>query len=138
MVRSHAAGFGSKAERKGDIKLVESGHLTIKPCVRIGTLAVGPAQASSELANAKASEPTHGIIETMVLEVKPLADTKGRRIVDKLRGGGFRATVLPQESKIEMAVIRRAFSFPVASCGRPGARKIVETLPVDPRNPPDQ
>jgi hypothetical protein len=138
MVRTHAAGFGSKAEGKSNIKLVEGGHLTIKPGIRVRALAIGPAQASSELAHAKASEPTHCVFETMVLEVKPLADAQGGGIVDKLGRGGLRTAILPQQSKIEMAVIRRALSFPVAGGGRPSARKVVQTIPVDSRNPSDQ
>ena len=53
MVRLDPAGLRGEAERESDVELVERRHLPVKPCVRIGPVAVGPAQAGAQMPDAE-------------------------------------------------------------------------------------
>src|SRR3954469_22844084 len=55
MVRTDARGLWGKAEGQRNIELFQCGHLAVEPRFRIGTVAIGPAQAGAEMANAESS-----------------------------------------------------------------------------------
>ena len=80
MVRLDATGFRCEAKCQSDVEFLESAHLSIKPFHGPGAQAIGPAQTGAQIAHAQCAQPAHRLIEPVILEVKPLADTKLRRV----------------------------------------------------------
>ena len=73
-----------------------------------------------------------GFIETVILEMKPLAQSHHVRISFEGLAGDFRRAVLAQKSHVEMPVIRRPLSLPVPCRRFPCRGKIIEAVPMDP------
>src|SRR3954466_15418669 len=55
MVRTDTRGLGSKTEGQRDIQLFQGSHGAVDPGSRRGAIAVGPARAGGEMANAEPS-----------------------------------------------------------------------------------
>src|SRR5579871_77157 len=75
MVRLDAAAFRRETECDGHVKLFESVHLPIEPFLCIRAQAVGPTEAGAEVFNAQLPQPSHSVLEPVILEMEPLADT---------------------------------------------------------------
>jgi hypothetical protein len=73
--------FRREAESQRHVELGQRVHLAVEPVERVGTETIGPGQASPEMPDAEAAHPVHGIVQAMVLEVKPLAQSHGPRVV---------------------------------------------------------
>src|SRR3954465_5821706 len=67
----------------------------------------------------------------MVLEVKPLADAKLRRVLWKRSGHQLRASILPIQAHVKVAIIRRPLALPVARCCWPRPWQIKQAVPID-------
>src|SRR3954471_22568182 len=79
---------------------------------------------------AEIAQPSDGIVQSVVVEMKPLADAEsGRELAENPRGE-LRRAVFAQEAHVEMPVIRRPFRFAVSRGRRPGARQIIKAVPV--------
>src|SRR4051812_18497131 len=127
MLRREAVG-------EGHIELLQRLHLPVEPRVRSRPEAVRPAQSSSKMFYPKAAQPLYRVIEPVIFEVKPLADSEFGHPLRKNMQRAFRVAVFPKQSHVEMPVIRRTFGFPVPGGGRPGTRQIVERIPVNSGN----
>src|SRR4051812_1314242 len=69
----------------------------------------------------------------MILEMEPLANAKRRRELAENIERQFRRAVLAQQAHGKMPIIGRAFGFAMAGCGRPGAREVIKTVPMNAR-----
>src|ERR1043166_8268615 len=133
VMRPHAAFFRCETERYRDLEIFEGGHLAIEPCERRWAEGVRPAQPGSEIANTEFFEPFDGAIETMVLEVKPLADADLGGEFREMLAGELGRAIFPKKPHVEMAIISGPFGFTVPRRRRPGARQIEEAVPVNAR-----
>src|SRR5690606_21196316 len=115
----------------GDSEGFERAHLPVEPaeCVRPKT--VGPAQASAEIGDAQIFHDPYRVVEPMILEMKPLAQSHIWCVLVEMPESRFGRAVFPQQTHIEMAVVGRTFRLAVASRGGPGSGQIVETVPVN-------
>src|SRR5690242_14943938 len=129
----HSEGFRGEAERHGGLELVQRAHQAVEPAVRIGPQAVGPTEAGAQVAYAEFPQPVNRIVETRILEVKPLADAEAGRDLSEPGIRRLRCAVLTNEAHIEVAIVRRTFSFTMPRGRRPRARQIEEAVPVDAR-----
>src|SRR5688500_5625318 len=64
--------------------------------------------------------------------MKPLTDSQMWRIVAKITQRQLGSSVFPNQSHIEMPVIRRAFCFAMACRCRPCSWKVIQAVPVNP------
>src|SRR5687768_15461233 len=103
--------LGSKAVGERNIKTVECSHLPIEPVVGVLTKAVGPADAGPHVFHTKVAQQACCLVQSMVLEVNPLADTQLGRKVRELLQRELGAAVLAYEAHVEVTVVRGAFSF---------------------------
>jgi len=78
MVWPHPFTFWRKTKCDGDLELLERPHLSIEPCLRTGSKAVGPTQAGSNVSNSKRLQPPDGGVQPMIFEMKPLTDSENR------------------------------------------------------------
>jgi hypothetical protein len=86
-MRSNPTGLRCKAERQGDIEFFERAHLAVEPCFGVGSQAVGPAEAGSQVPHAELPKPANRIVQPWVLEMEPLADAESRGVLaEMLRG----------------------------------------------------
>lgn len=76
MMRLQPAGLGCEAESDGDVEAVEELHLPIEPAVRSGAEAVRPAQAGTQIAHPEIPHQADGLLQAVILEMKPLADAE--------------------------------------------------------------
>src|SRR5690606_5267133 len=74
----------------------------------------------------------------MVAIVEPLAYAERGSVLRKALERFLRLAVLAQQAHVEMTVVRGAFGFLVTSRRFPGARQIVQAVPVDARRTPDE
>ena len=74
-----------ETESKGNVEGVQLFHLVIKPLICAWAKAVSPTETSSQVLNAKAPQQAYGVIEPVILEMKPLADPNIRRVFAEVR-----------------------------------------------------
>src|SRR3954451_13781155 len=103
----------------------------VKPLLGIGSPIIGPAQPCAQFLNPEFAKLLNTVLESMVLEVKPLADAKLGRVLWKGSGHQLRAPVLPIQPHVEMAIVGGPFALAVAGSRRPRSRQIKQTVPVD-------
>src|SRR4051812_41035771 len=72
VMRRDPAVLRRETKRQGHVKLGERVHLAVEPGARIRPTAVGPRQAGAQVTNPEALHPAHRLVETVILEVKPL------------------------------------------------------------------
>ena len=70
--------------------------------------------------------------------MEPLADAELRRQPGEGFGGGLRRAVLAQDAHVEMPVIGGALGLAVPGRRLPGARQVIEAVPMDPRRLADE
>src|SRR3954447_21933994 len=114
MMPRDPAMLGSEAERQGDLEIGERLHLSVEPGERMRSEAVGPGQTGAQMPHADPLQPAHGVIEPMILEVKPLAETQGRRMAGKTLQRALRRTVFAQQTHVEVAIIGGPLCFLVS------------------------
>ena len=105
---------------------------------RIRPKAVGPGQAGPEVPDAEPPHPGDGVVEPMILEMKPLAQphrwrVSGKRSQRRLWASRPRAT-----APCGNAGSRTSPPPPCAASSPPRPRQIVEAVPVNARRPADQ
>src|SRR5215204_3517138 len=66
--------LGREAEGDRDIEIGDRLHLPVEPVECVGAKTVGPGQARAQMLDAEPLHPGDGVVEPVVLEVKPLAD----------------------------------------------------------------
>src|SRR5579884_1217833 len=79
VMRAHAAMFGGKTECHRYVEALQRLHLPVEPRLRIGPEAVRPADAGPQIFDAQSPQAVNRVIESMVLEMEPLADAHVRR-----------------------------------------------------------
>ena len=102
---SHATGLRRKAERQGDVESFERAHLAVEPCFGVGSQTVGPTETGSQVPHPELPQPANRIVESWILEMKPLADAESRGVLAEMLRGGLGCSVLTQQAQIEMAVV---------------------------------
>src|SRR3954464_281085 len=85
-----AAMLGREAERQCDIEIRQRFHLAIEPSQGIRPEAVSPGQAGAQMPPPQTLQPNHRLVETMVLEMKPLTYAELRRVAREILDGAFR------------------------------------------------
>ena len=103
-----------RRKAKGDrhLEFLERAHLPIKPGIGIGPKAIRPTKPGAQMADAKLAEQADRVVQSMILEVKPLADAKVRsELRENLRGAFWRA-VFPENAHVEMAIVTRSLGLP--------------------------
>src|SRR5579883_1362414 len=131
VMRLQPAALRREAEGRRDGEFLERRHLPVEPLDRSRTQAVGPTQSGAQMPDAELAQPAHGLIQAMVLEMKPLTYAEVGRVVREAVRRGLRRAVLAQQSHVEVPVVGGSFRLAMARGGRPGARQIVEAVPVD-------
>src|SRR5829696_8990013 len=101
-MRAYSFRFRSEAERQRDVERLERTHLAVEPLLSVRPMTVGPADARAHVRDTKTLHPSYGLVQTRVLEVKPLAEAERRRVRGELRQRELRRAVLTQQSHIEM------------------------------------
>src|SRR5437773_12280969 len=129
-----------RREAEGDRYLegFEDSHHAVEPRLGIRPEAVGPGKAGAQMPDAEPLQPQGRVIETVVLEMKPLADAEPRRVIGEMPRRPLRRAVLAQQPHVEMPVIGRTLRLLVAGRRRPSLRQIVEAVPVNPRGAAEQ
>src|SRR5215211_6266603 len=82
--------------------------------------------------------PIHRLIEPVIFEMKPLADSEIPSIPSERLSRRLGRTVLAQEPHVKMPVVRRTLRLAMPRRRRPCFGKIVKTIPVDALGFPDQ
>src|SRR4051812_9744513 len=106
MMRRDAARLRGEAVRDRHIELVERRHLPIEPCHRVRAQTIGPAQTRAHLSHTQLPQPPHGVIEPMILEMKPLADPQLRRVLRERAQRLLWRSILANQSHVEVPVVR--------------------------------
>src|SRR5690606_20736859 len=78
------------------------------------------------------------IVEPMIFEVEPLAHAESRCMACKALERGLRGAVLTQQSHIEVSVIRGTLRFSMPRRCLPGARQVVQAVPINPGRASDE
>ena len=99
--------------------------------IKVAAQAVGPAQTGTQVRDAKTTQPLHGVVEPMVLKMKPLADAEVGRVLRKRLKREFRRAILAQEPHAKMPVVGGPFSLLMPRRGWPVAWQIVQAVPVN-------
>src|SRR5687767_8323017 len=90
---------------------------------------IRPANPGADLSYAEFLQPTDSEVETMVLKVKPLADTQFRvEMFDRRLG----SAISTDQAHIEMAIISAPFALLVPCGCFPGRWEVQETIPKNP------
>jgi hypothetical protein len=76
MVRADATCLWCKAVGECHLELIKGTHLAIEPRLGVGAQAVSPAETRAQVAHPEPAEPPDRIIQSRVLEMKPLADSE--------------------------------------------------------------
>ena len=76
MMRRDPTVLWREAERDRHVEFRECLHLAVEPYIRIWPEGVCPAQSCPDVLHPEAAEPLHRIVQAMIFEMKPLADTK--------------------------------------------------------------
>src|SRR3954463_3858514 len=132
MMWGDPAVFGRKAERQRHLEFREGVHLSIEPLDGVGAEAVGPGEAGSEMLYAEAAHPAHGLLQTVIVEMKPLAQPHHVRILFEGLASDFRRAVLAQQSHVEVPIVGRSLGLPMPSCRFPCRGKVVKAVPMNP------
>jgi len=120
-----------EAECQSDIERLQRPHLPVEPRIRVFAKAIGPAQTGSQMLYPKFLQPGDSIVETMILEMEPLANTERGRVIAEMAHRQLRRAVFAQQPHVEMPVIGRTFGLPMPrGCG-PCARQVIEAVPVN-------
>src|SRR5690348_11291317 len=122
MMPSNSAMLRGETEGECHFEFGQRRHLAIEPGERVWAKTVGPRKPGAQVPDAQAPHPVYCVAEPGVLEVKPLAKTERRREFRENAQSLFRRAVFPQNPHVEMPIVRRPLSFPVARRGAPGAR----------------
>src|SRR5579885_698744 len=138
VMRRNASMLRGEAKRQRHVEIGKCLHLPVEPTHGIRTKTIRPRKSCAQIADAKALEQSDALVEAMILEVKPLTNTERRRMARKARRCELWHAVLAEQTHVEVPVIGRALGFFVPGGGRPCARQIVETVPVNSRRAPDQ
>ena len=78
-MRHHSHVFRGKAESQGGGERLQRFHLAIKPRFRVLPVPIRPAHSGAQIFHAQFLKPVHGQIKTMVLVMKPLANSQSIR-----------------------------------------------------------
>ena len=134
---STPAMLGREAEGDGDVERLERPHLPVEPARRAsGRKLSAQLRPVRRWRTPRSLQPAHRVVEPVILEVEPLADAElGRVARAKCRSAQLRRAVLAQQAHVEVAVVGRALRLAVPRRGGPGARQVVEAVPVDARRP---
>src|SRR6266540_1079321 len=138
VVRSNPAVLRRKAKRHRYVERGECIHLPVEPSERVGSEAVGPRQPGTQLPDSETLHPRHRLVETVVLEMEPLAKAQFRRFTRKRLERKLRRAVLAQNAHAKVTVVGGAFRFLVTRGRLPGARQVIEAVPVDARRSTDK
>src|SRR5438067_9375707 len=84
-------------ERHRDVEFLQRAHLPVEPVERIREETLGPAEARAHMFHAEASQPHHGFVQTMILEVEPLAYAQSRRPAGERLGGELGRSILSKQ-----------------------------------------
>ncbi len=104
-MRCDAAMLGREAKRQRHIEFSKRPHLPIKPGKRIWTKTVGPGETGADVSHTQPPEPRNGIVKTVVLEMKPLADAKRGCVARKAFSGEFRRSVFAKQPHGKMTIV---------------------------------
>src|SRR3954469_18833439 len=88
--------------------------------------------------DAEPLKPSNGVVQPMVLEVKPLANAHLRRPPAEMLQRELGRSVLAQQAHGKMPIVSGPFCLAVPRCRRPRARQVIETVPVNARRATDQ
>src|SRR3982750_1301725 len=94
-----------EAEGHGDVELRESRHLAVEPVEAVGAKAVGPGETGSKVAHAQPPHPFHRFAQSVVFEMKPLAQAQDVRCFGKRLEAELRRAVFAQQTHVEMPVV---------------------------------
>ena len=122
MIGKDAAMFGRKAVGDGRLERLQRLHLTVEPALGAGTKAVRPAQPGAHMAYAEIAQPANRVIQAMVFEMKPLADSERGRVLVEVAQRQLRSAVFPQQTHVEMPIVGGPFGFAMTRGRRPGRR----------------
>ena len=131
-MRLNALVLGSKAVRDRNVERLEGFHLPVEPIERIRPIRVGPTDSCPDVLDAEILQMPNGIVEPVVLEMKPLADTQVAECTCEnacTKASAFHpreaAPCRSGDSRTSPR-LRDAASWPASARG-----KIVQTVPVD-------
>src|SRR5438067_4420967 len=123
--------FRREAECERNVERVYRTHLTIEPRLGVRPEAVRPTQSRPDVGYTQFPQPADRRIEPRVLEMEPLADPELRSACREIRERQLWRAVLAQQAHVEVPVIRRSLRFAMPRGCRPGARQVVETVPMN-------
>src|SRR5437868_9533280 len=133
VMRRNAAMFGRETERERNLEILKCLHLPIEPGECIGAETIRPGEAGAQMLDSKALQPTHRVVEAMILEMEPLADPECGRVACEPLGRELGGSVLAQQTHGEMPIISGAFGLLMAGRRRPCAWQVVEAVPMNAR-----
>src|SRR5947208_12386393 len=107
----YSARVWSKAKRKRHVERLQRCHLLIKPAQSIVSKAIGPAQARAQISYAELFQRSNGMLQPMVLEMKPLTNAELGNVFWKTPCGKLGCAILFQQPHVEVSVVRRSFCF---------------------------
>src|SRR6202043_3125263 len=107
-------------------------HLPVKPRFGVRPEAISPTQSRPQMAYPKLAQPANGIVQSMILEVEPLADPDFRRVAVKAAQSTLGTAILSQQSHVKMTIVGGTLRFAMARGGGPGSRQVKKAVPVNP------
>src|SRR5579883_1015073 len=81
VMRANAFALRRETERERHVERLERAHLPVEPRFGVRAQPVRPAQARPQMPHAQIAQPANAVLQPVIFEMKPLADSQLRSVL---------------------------------------------------------